>query len=69
MRNESIELLKKYGYKNVPIFTVKSGSAWDYIKGEPTTWIINRDGKFAYRHLGYKSGIEEIYRQELNKLL
>jgi thiol-disulfide isomerase/thioredoxin len=69
MRNEGIELLKKIGYKNVSIFTVKSGSAWDYIKGEPTTWIINRDGKFAYRHLGYKSGIEEIYRQELNKLL
>ena len=69
MRNESIELLKKLGYKNVPIFTVKSGSAWDYIEGEPTTWIIDRDGKFAYRHVGYKSGIEEIYKQELNKLL
>jgi thiol-disulfide isomerase/thioredoxin len=69
MRDDSIELLEKYGYKDVSIFTVKSGSAWDYIKGEPTTWIIDRDGKFAYRHLGYKSGIEEIYKQELNKVL
>jgi thiol-disulfide isomerase/thioredoxin len=69
MRNESVALLKKLGYKNVSIFTVKTGSAWDYIEGEPTTWIIDRDGKFAYRHLGYKSGIEEIYKQEFNKLL
>ena len=69
MRNEGIELLKKFGYKNVSIFTVKSGSAWDYIKGEPTTWIIDSNGKFAYRHLGYESGVEEIYKQELNKLL
>ena len=69
MRNESVKLLKKLGYKNVPIFTVKSGSAWDYIKGEPTTWIIDRDSKFAYKHLGYKTGIEEIYKQELDELL
>lgn len=69
MRNEGIELLKKFGYEKVSIFIVKSGSAWDYIKGEPTTWIIDSNGKFAYRHLGYESGVEEIYKQELNKLL
>ena len=69
MKNESVKLLNKFGYKNVPIFTVKSRSAWDYIKGEPTTWIVDRDGKFAYKHLGYKNGIEETYKQELDKLL
>ena len=69
MRTESIKLFKKFGYENVSIFKVKSGSVWDYIEGEPTTWIIDRNGKFAYRHFGYRSGIEEIYKKELNKLL
>ena len=69
MKNESIKLLEKFEYKNTKIFTIKDGSAWDYIEGEPTTWIIDRDGKFSYKHLGYKSGIEKIYKQELDKLL
>ena len=69
MKNESITLFKKYKYGSIPIYIIKNGSAWDYIKGEPTTWIIDRDGKFAYRHLGYKPGIEVSYREELIKLL
>lgn len=69
MKNESIKLLKKYKYDNVPIFIIKNGSAWDHIKGEPTTWIIDRNGKFVYMHLGYKPGIEVTYREELSKLL
>lgn len=69
MKNESLDLFQEIGYENAPLYTVKSHSAWDYIRAEPTIWILDRDGRFAYKHTGYQPGIEETFRKELDKIL
>jgi thiol-disulfide isomerase/thioredoxin len=35
----------------------------------PTTVVVDRDGNMRYLHKGYKSGVEDIYQQQVRELI
>lgn len=61
-------LLQKHGLAGAMVATVRSGSAYDLIPGEPTTWLVDRQGRIVRRHIGFQQGDEGKYREELVSL-
>ena len=39
------------------------------IKGYPTTYLIDRDGRIIFRHLGFSEGKEKTFEAEIQLLL
>jgi thiol-disulfide isomerase/thioredoxin len=39
------------------------------VKGMPTSFVIDRDGKIRFTHMGYSGNVEESYRREIVQLL
>ena len=62
------QLLRSYNYENPTLARLNNINAYDLIKAEPTTWIVNNQGKIIYKHTGYKQGDEKIYLNEIEKL-
>jgi hypothetical protein len=62
-------LLAEAGFTGATVWWLTSGSAYDYIDGEPSIWLVDRAGRVAFRHVGYQDGDEGLYRQELAELL
>jgi len=69
LKDKAIRLFKDHGYNKPLIATINEKSAWDYILAEPTIWLVDKDGKIAFKHLGYRSGDELIYQKEMRNLL
>jgi thiol-disulfide isomerase/thioredoxin len=59
------ELFARAGIEAPDVVTLAEGSAYDYIVGEPTVWIVDVDGRLQGRHTGYADGDETIYAREL----
>lgn len=60
--------LDGYGLGNAPVVWPNSGSGYDYIPAEPSTWLVDTSGAIAYTHLGYAPGDEDRYLRELTSL-
>ena len=69
MKQQAVKLMEGFGYKDVTLCTLKNGIVWQYIPGEPTIWILDKEGKIAGQHLGYRDGDESIYEEEILGLL
>jgi len=69
LKDPAIKLFKDNGYNKPLIATINEKSAWDYILVEPTIWLVDKDGKIAFKHLGYRSGEEFVYQKEMMNLL
>ncbi len=39
------------------------------IKGTPTNYVIDRDGKIVFRHLGFFPGAEKVLDAEITSLM
>ena len=65
LQSRALQFLDKLGYERDRVAVLGQGSAYDYIPGEPATWIVDASGIIAYRHVGYRSGDEEQYYKEL----
>ena len=61
-------LFKDYKFKNPKIAILKNMNAYDIIWAEPTTWIINQEGKTIYKHIGFQQGDENKYLTEINNI-
>ena len=61
-------LLKRHGLEGGTVAVLESGSAYDFIPGEPSTWIVDAGGTVVRKYVGYTRGDEERYRQELSGL-
>jgi len=68
LKDKAIKLFKDNGYNKPVIATINEKSAWDYILVEPTIWLVDKNGKVAFKHLGYRSGEELIYQKEMRNL-
>jgi thiol-disulfide isomerase/thioredoxin len=62
---QAYQLLSRYDYKNPTLAILSNLNAYDLIQSEPTTWIINKQGKIIYKHVGYQKGDEETYLNEI----
>ncbi len=69
LKDETMKFFKECGIKEPTLTLVKNGSAWDYIIGEPTIWIIDKNSKIAAKHMGYRLGDENIFQEELSNLI
>ena len=65
---QAYQLLKDLNYKNPILAVLYQMNAYEIIKAEPTTWIISKQGKIIYKHVGYQRGDENIYLSEIEKL-
>ena len=65
---QAYQLLKDLNYKNPILAVLYQMNAYEIIKAEPTTWIISKQGKIIYKHVGYQQGDENIYLSEIEKL-
>jgi tetratricopeptide (TPR) repeat protein len=65
---QAYQLLKDLNYKNPTLAVLNQMNAYEIIKAEPTTWIISKQGKVIYKHVGYQRGDENIYLYEIEKL-
>lgn len=61
-------LFNSYNIKSPTIAILDNTNAYDLIKAEPTTWIVNKEGKIIYKHVGYQQGDEKVYSDEIDKL-
>lgn len=58
-------LFRRAGIRDPEVVTLAEGTAFDYIRGEPTVWIVDRGGRLTARHTGYRPGDEAAYAREL----
>jgi len=65
---QAYQLLKDLNYKNPTLAVLNQMNAYEIIKAEPTTWIISKQGKVIYKHVGYQQGDENLYLSEIEKL-
>lgn len=68
LQTQAERLLQKHGLEGTTVATVQSGSAYELIPGEPTTWVVDRQGRIVKRHIGFHQGDEARYREELVSL-
>lgn len=68
LQTQAERLLQKHGLERATVATVRSGSAYDLIPGEPTTWLVDRQGRIVKRYIGFRQGDEGKYREELSLL-
>ena len=68
LQEEGFDLLKKNGIEEPTLVIVQTGSAYDLISAEPTTWIIDKKGKRVRQYVGYENGDDLIYQRELAAL-
>lgn len=62
--------VKSKGYSFTVLYDTNSETARDYyVYSVPYTLIIDKDGKIAYSHLGYKSGDELEVESKIKELL
>jgi peroxiredoxin len=61
-------LFKDYNFKNPNIAILNNTNAYDLIWAEPTTWIINQEGKIIYKHIGFQKGDENKYLTEIKNI-
>lgn len=61
-------LLAKHGLEGATVATLQSGSAYDLIPGEPTTWVVDAGGTIIRKYVGYRQGDEDRYRRDLAEL-
>ena len=62
---QAYQLLRRYDYKNPKLAILNNLNAYDLIHSEPTTWIVNKQGKIIYKHVGYQKGDDETYWNEI----
>lgn len=65
---QAYQLLGYFNFQNPTLVMLNNINAYDIIKAEPTTWMVNKQGKIVYRHVGYHQGDEVIYLNEIEKL-
>ncbi|NKB67548.1 MAG: redoxin family protein [Candidatus Latescibacteria bacterium] len=53
------------GLAEAALVILTQDSAFDHIPGEPTVWIVDRQGRLSARHTGYRSGDAELYEAGL----
>lgn len=39
------------------------------VLGVPTSFLVDRDGRVNYAHVGFRAGDEELYEREIRELL
>lgn len=65
--------LKKFAEEkgmNYPAFVGNEKIAKDYkVQGIPATYIIDKEGKIAFHHVGFSPGVEKTLEQEITTLL
>ena len=64
--DHALPLLLELGHPKDDVAVLTTGSAYDHIVGEPTTWIVDRSGTAVYRRVGFRPGDEHRFREELN---
>lgn len=69
LEEKAIRLFQRNGITDPTLVKLKKGSTFDYIRGEPTTWIVDRQGIIVERHIGYTEGDEQRYDHELAQVL
>jgi glutathione peroxidase-family protein len=72
-QNEMLPEWKAKGKYTFPIFVTDDK---DYfatnpfdVRGTPTSFLLDADGKIIFRHVGYSSGAEKIMEAEIRELL
>ena len=65
----AIRLFKRNEMADPNIVKLQKGSTSDFIRGEPTTWIVDAQGIITERHIGYQAGDEQRYERELLQAL
>lgn len=65
LAEQSDRFLAEVGLSHAPFLTLEGNTAFDYIPGEPTVWIVDPQGRLIARHTGYNAGDESVYEQEL----
>jgi thiol-disulfide isomerase/thioredoxin len=67
-RQDAVEFAKKS--LTYPVL-LDAGPAFNryLIRGVPTTFVIDKDGKVVSRHVGFSRGTEKILEEELKRLL
>jgi peroxiredoxin len=69
-RSDADQMLKKLGVKLEALYDINRATARSYdISTMPFTVIVDRDGRVRHTHLGYQSGAEKKYEQEIRELL
>lgn len=69
LRDRTTRFMERAGLSAAQIVVLAEGSAFDYIPGEPTVWIVDADGRLVGRHTGYRDGDEQLYAQELTNAM
>lgn len=62
-------MFKEAGIADPLVAVLETGSAYDLITEEPTTWIVNASGMIAFRFTGFLPGDEERYAAAVDSLL
>jgi len=64
------EFVRKNKYTFPVLFDDKKIAKKLYkIVGVPTTFIIDREGRIMFRHVGFKEGMEKVFVEEIEELL
>jgi thiol-disulfide isomerase/thioredoxin len=61
-------LFEQNGLPDPPIVVLESGSAYDLIPAEPSTWIVDKTGTVIAKFIGFQPGDELVYQQKLTEL-
>ena len=69
LKQEALDLFERYSIKEPIVVVLADGSAYDLISAEPSTWIVDRNGKVVSRVTGYRQGDELHFHKQLAKLV
>jgi peroxiredoxin len=67
--NQAKTMFKSFGIDNPQISTLANINPYSLIKIEPTIWIIDKQGRIRYKHVGYRSGGELTIFKEIETLM
>ena len=69
LRQEALALLEGSGLHNPSVVVLERGSPYDLIPAEPCVWIADQSGKIVAKYVGYRTGDELMYLEDLAKLI
>lgn len=69
LQDRAAQFMERAGLSAAQVVVLAEGSAYDYIPGEPTVWIVDTDSRLVGKHTGYRNGDEQFYAKELTNAM